>query len=103
MYNTYLITFNPLMIDPSPQRLLEFIRAHAYTYQYYVHHLGSVYVKSPVDLYKMINTYRDFLAPNVWTVVQVHNPQFSTGGSAPMAFWNWLNSASPPALEGPTS
>ena len=101
MYRTYLITYDPLMTDPSPQRFIEFVRTHAFTYQLYVLHLGSVYVKSTAGLYEMLLSYRDFLSPNMWTMVEVHAPASNSAGSAPTQFWNWLNAAIPPPIEGP--
>ena len=101
MYKTYLLTYDPLMIDPTPQRLIEFVRTHAYTYQLYVLHLGSIYIKSTYSLWDMVVGYREFLSPNMWTIVEVQAPTIQSAGSAPIQFWNWLNAAEPPPIPSP--
>ena len=99
MFHTYIIAYDPLMGDPTPRRLIEFVKTHAHTYQYYIHHLGSIFIKSPAQLHEMVETYRDFLAPNIWTICEISQPEANSGGSAPMQFWNWFNAAFPPVLD----
>ena len=100
MYKTYLLTYDPLMLDPSPQRLIEFVRGHAFTYQFYTLNLGSIFIKSTAALHEMMLAYTDFLSPNMWTIVQIHSPEASAAGSAPVQFWSWINSAVPPPIPG---
>ena len=97
--HTYVITYDPLMSDPQPTRLIEFVKSHALTYQYFVHHWGSIFLKSPAELTMIINTYKGFFAPNVWTVCEIQQPDLNSGGAASMQFWDWLNASVPPVLE----
>lgn len=98
MYKTYLLSYDPLMADPSINRLVEFIRAHALTYQFYATFAGSIFIKSSASIKDLINSYQNFLHPNWWTIVEVVNPPVGCGGAATAEFWTWLNSPSPPAL-----
>lgn len=96
MYTTYLLNYDPLMTDPMPSRVLEFIRSNGYTYQYLVAYLGTVFIKSNATLDQMIQSYRPFLSPNPFTLTQVA-PQLISG-LLPQPYWSWLNSTSPPPL-----
>ena len=100
MYKTYLITFDPISSDPTPVKLVEYIRAHAYTYQFYTLNIGSIFIKSQAEKNQIIDSYKDFMAPTIWTISQIDNPAVNIGGSAPMPFWHWVNSDNPPPLGG---
>ena len=99
MYKTYVISYDPLMADPTPQRFIEFVRSHAYTYQFYTLFLGTIFIKSAAEQHEIIKTYRDFLSPNLWTIAEIADPMRAIGGSAPLQFWGWVNSPNPPPIE----
>ena len=99
MFNTYIVSYDPLMIDPSPLRFIEYVRGHALTYQFYSAFAGTLYVKSPATLGNLINSYRNFLQPNAWTIALLREPTINSGGAANSEFWAWLNSPVPPPLE----
>lgn len=99
MYNTYLITYDPFMTDPSAVRFIEFIRTHALSYQLYAPFLGTAYLKSQSSLLDIVDSYKAFLTPNLWTICEIKVPAHQTGGALPTAFWTWLNSPAPPPIE----
>jgi hypothetical protein len=96
MYNTFLLSYDPLASDPTPARLIEFIRSNAYTYQYLTPFLGTVFVKSQASLVQMMGSYDPFISPNAFTLIEVSPILMS--GLLPQAYWNWLNAAAPPPL-----
>jgi len=101
MYNTYIVSFSPFMTDPTPRRILEYVKSHSYTYQYLVPFAGTILIKSSSQLGEMIGSYSAFMSPNDFLLVQV-NPLFVSGLLQPQ-YWEWLNSTNPPALTGPKS
>jgi hypothetical protein len=96
MYSTYALSYDPFMTDPAPLRLIEFVRAHSYTYQYFVPYVGTILIKSGYTFQEMVDGYRTFILPNEFILMQV-SPQL-TGGLLNQTSWDWLNSDNPPAL-----
>ena len=96
MYNTYILSYSPFLSDPTPRRILEYVRSHAHTYQYLVPFAGSLVIKTQAPLGELVQSYRAFLSPNEFMLTQV-NPSF-VSGLLQTHYWDWLNAASPPAL-----
>ena len=96
MYNNFLISYDPLMTDPTPTRLVEFVRSNGYTYQYMVPFLGTVFVKSKASLAQMNASFSPFLNPNHFIITQIF--AVMTSGLLPQTHWNWLNADTPPPL-----
>ena len=97
MYNTFILNFSPFMTDPTPTRLVEYVRSHAMTYQYLVPFSGAIIIKSSSNLGEMVESYTAFLRPNYFLLSHV-NPAY-VNGFLQSRYWDWLNSPNPPALE----
>lgn len=96
MYNTFLISYDPSMTDPTPNRLVEFIRSNGYTFQYMIPFLGSAFVKSNASLTQMNSSYSPFLTPNHFVISQIF--PIMTSGLLPPSQWSWINADTPPPL-----
>jgi hypothetical protein len=96
MYNTFVLNFDPLMVDPTPVRLLEFIRSNGYTYQYLTPFIGTIMIKSTANLGQMISSFQPFLRPNSFMLTHV-SPTHMSGLLNP-AYWEWVNAPAPPPL-----
>ncbi len=96
MYNTFILNFSPFLSDPSPQRILEYVRGHAFTYQYLVPFSGTIIVKSTAGLELIVKSYTPFFQPSDFLLTQA-NPSF-INGLLQSGYWDWINSNSPPAL-----
>lgn len=99
MHNTFLLNYDPTMTDPSPTRLLEFVRSNGFTYQYLVPFDGLIAIKSTAFLFQMIESYRPFLEPNAFILTHVFPSNIS--GLLQPNYWDWLNANSPPPLPVP--
>ncbi|HEX8525430.1 hypothetical protein [Allosphingosinicella sp.] len=96
MYNTFILNYDPLMTDPTPVRLIEFIRSNGYTYQYFYPFAGTVVIKSLADLNQMTASYRPFFSPTKFLLT--HVAPAHVGGLLEQERWDWINAASPPPL-----
>ena len=101
MLNNYLLSYDFTMVDPTPQRLLEFVRSNAFTYQFLVPYPGAVFIKSSFDLRSLVNSFHPFISPNMYTLTAVHPGLVS--GLMPIDYWNWLNAEVPPPLPAPST
>ena len=98
MYNTFLLSYDPLMQNPTPDKLLQFVRSNVTTYQYLTPFVGSIFIKSQASLELLISSYNPFISPHSFTLIQIY-PTLSTG-LLPPAFWDWINAQTPPPLPG---
>ena len=96
MHNTFVLSYDPLMTDPSPVRLLEFIRSNGFTYQYFVPFYGTVFIKSGATLAQLNGSYMPFFSPSSYVLTQIF--PVMTSGMLPQAHWDWINAAVPPPL-----
>lgn len=98
MYNTFLLSYDPLMVDPTPTRLVEFVRSNAYTYQYLAPFLGTVFIKSGAAGSDLVTSFNPFIRPSSFVLTQIF--PWMTTGLLPQQYWDWINSAAPPPLPG---
>jgi hypothetical protein len=96
MHNTFLLSYDPLMTDPAPIRLVEFVRSNAFTYQYFVPFLGSILIKSQASVEDIHASYSTFIRPSSFLLTQVF-PVMITGMLS-QAQWDWINADTPPPL-----
>ena len=96
MYNTFILNFSSFSADPSPPKVLEYVKSHALTYQYLVPFSGTIIIKSTANLSALIGSYTSFLRPNEFLLTHV-DPTY-VNGLLQNPYWQWINSASPPAL-----
>ncbi|MDB5677619.1 MAG: hypothetical protein JWM94_621 [Sphingomonas bacterium] len=96
MYNTFILNYEPQMSDPSPIRLIEFVRSNFYTYQYMTPFFSVIIVKSTATLEQMIKSYNPFLSPNNFLLTQVAPSMVN--GLLPTNYWQWINAEAPPPL-----
>ena len=99
MYNTFILSFSPYSNDPTPRRILEYVRSHAHTYQYLTPFAGTIVIKSHVFLSELVTSYTAFLSPNDFLLT--HANPFFVSGLMQSRYWEWLNSTNPPALTSP--
>ena len=97
MYRSFMLTYDPFGADPTPIRLLEFIKSNAYTYQYLHAFPGTFFIKSTARYPQMLNSYRGFLAGNFMILLEVS--PLSVGGHLHNWQWQWLNDPNPPLIE----
>lgn len=96
LYNTFLMSFDPNITDPSPAKLLEFVKSNKYTYQYLVPYNGSIFIKTSAPMQQVIDSYLPVITPHFFVVVDVSSS--AKNGWLPGGYWNWINAAFPPAL-----
>jgi hypothetical protein len=96
MYNTYMLNFDPLMTDPTPNRLIEFVRSNATTYQFYMPFPGTLIIKSSNMIRELLTSYQAFIQPNIFMLHQLTPTQIN--GLLDQSKWDWLNSVFPPPL-----
>jgi hypothetical protein len=96
MYNTYILSYDPIASNYTLNQLNGFIRANAYTYQYYAPVLGTCLIKSSATITEMVDAYRYFFDGSNFFIAQLF-PTL-TGGALPQSMWDWMNSPSPPPL-----
>ena len=98
MYNTFILSYDPQMSDPSPMRLAEFVRSNGYTYQYFIPFLGTILIKSSATVIQLIDSYSPFIRPFPFMLSQLY-PALMTGMLA-QAQWDWINATAPLPLPG---
>lgn len=96
MHNTYILSYDPLMRDPTPARLIQFVRSNVFTYQYLTPFVGTLVIKSTAASTQLLESYNPFLSPSSFLLTQIF-PTMTTG-LLPPHYWNWINAATPPAL-----
>lgn len=96
MLNTFILSYDPLSDKYSLNQINAFIRANAYTYQYYMPLIGTYLIKSKADLLSLIDTYNGFFDGSNFFVAQIFPTV--TGGALPQDMWDWINSDNPPPL-----
>ena len=96
MFNTYVLNYDPAMTDPTPPRLIEFVRSNSFTYQYLIPFAGTILIKSSASLIQLIDSYRPFFYPNHFILVQIETVAIS--GLLPANQWEWINASLPPPL-----
>jgi hypothetical protein len=89
----YLLNYDPFATDPTPQKLIEFVRSNTYTYQFLVPFAGSVFIKSEASLRELVASYTPFLRPTPFSLT-VLAPELMSG-LLPLDYWQWLNSQQP--------
>ncbi|WP_341713837.1 hypothetical protein [Erythrobacter sp.] len=97
MLRNFLLNYDPFSTDPTPQRLLEFVKSNALTYQYLHAFPGTFIIKSRAEYPQMLNSYRGFLAGNYMLLTEV-SPMM-VGGHMHDWQWQWLNNPNPPLIE----
>jgi hypothetical protein len=99
MLNNYLLSYDFTMTDPTPQRLLEFVKSNSLTFQFLVPYPGAVFIKSSADLRSIVASYQPFLEPNFFTLTRVE-PSL-VNGLMTVDYWQWLNTPAPPPVFTP--
>ncbi len=98
MYNTFVLSYDPLSNKFTQNQLLAFVRANALTYQYYAPSLGTYLIKSAANTIQMVDAYGGFFDGSNFFLAQVF-PTL-TGGALPLEIWDWVNAPTPPPLIG---
>ena len=96
MYNTFILSYDPLAKNYTVNQLNAFVRSNALTYQYFSPTLGTYLIKSQATVHDMVDSYKGFFDGTNFFVAQVM-PTL-TGGALQQTMWNWLNSPVPPPL-----
>lgn len=96
MFNTYLLSYDPFLTDPSSSRIVAFVRSNLLIYQFFVPSAGVIILKSQSNLQLLLSSFSEFFAPHPFILTKIEGQ--STGGRLDQSYWNWLNSDFPPAL-----
>lgn len=96
MYNTFILSYDPISVKYTMNQLHAFVKAHGYTYQYYSPQVGTYIIKAAASIGQMAETYRGFFDGSQFFLAQIF-PNL-TGGALPQEMWTWLNADNPPPL-----